>query len=82
MQNLPTEVFGSPSDFGVDMGDNGSPDGAEVDLIDPQLLAGVPAVIVAVGVGGQPGGGAGAACLLYTSPSPRDQRGTRMPSSA
>ena len=22
------------------------------------------------------------ACLLYTSPSPRDQRGTRMPSSA
>ena len=23
-----------------------------------------------------------AACLLYTSPSPRDQRGTRMPSSA
>ena len=24
----------------------------------------------------------GATCLLYTSPSPRDQRGTRMPSSA
>ena len=24
----------------------------------------------------------GAACLLYTSPSPRDQRGSRMPSSA
>ena len=23
-----------------------------------------------------------AACLLYTSPSPRDQRGSRMPSSA
>ena len=25
---------------------------------------------------------AGDACLLYTSPSPRDQRGSRMPSSA
>ena len=24
----------------------------------------------------------GMACLLYTSPSPRDQRGSRMPSSA
>ena len=24
----------------------------------------------------------GAVCLLYTSPSPRDQRGSRMPSSA
>ena len=24
----------------------------------------------------------GQACLLYTSPSPRDQRGSRMPSSA
>ena len=27
-------------------------------------------------------GGRGKACLLYTSPSPRDQRGSRMPSSA
>ena len=26
--------------------------------------------------------GLAAACLLYTSPSPRDQRGSRMPSSA
>ena len=26
--------------------------------------------------------GIGGACLLYTSPSPRDQRGSRMPSSA
>ena len=26
--------------------------------------------------------GKGAICLLYTSPSPRDQRGSRMPSSA
>ena len=28
------------------------------------------------------GGGEGVNCLLYTSPSPRDQRGSRMPSSA
>ena len=27
-------------------------------------------------------GGATSYCLLYTSPSPRDQRGSRMPSSA
>ena len=27
-------------------------------------------------------GGQTVACLLYTSPSPRDQRGSRMPSSA
>ena len=27
-------------------------------------------------------GGASSGCLLYTSPSPRDQRGSRMPSSA
>ena len=27
-------------------------------------------------------GGAAYDCLLYTSPSPRDQRGSRMPSSA
>ena len=26
--------------------------------------------------------GGGKTCLLYTSPSPRDQRGSRMPSSA
>ena len=26
--------------------------------------------------------GGGTGCLLYTSPSPRDQRGSRMPSSA
>ena len=29
-----------------------------------------------------PKGSLKAACLLYTSPSPRDQRGSRMPSSA
>ena len=29
-----------------------------------------------------PGGEVHISCLLYTSPSPRDQRGSRMPSSA
>ena len=29
-----------------------------------------------------PTGYTGTGCLLYTSPSPRDQRGSRMPSSA
>ena len=31
---------------------------------------------------GTPAGGSFSGCLLYTSPSPRDQRGSRMPSSA
>ena len=30
----------------------------------------------------QPGNPVYYSCLLYTSPSPRDQRGSRMPSSA
>ena len=33
-------------------------------------------------LGGEPAFAALLACLLYTSPSPRDQRGSRMPSSA
>ena len=49
LQNLPPKIFGGPSDLGVDMGDDGGPDRAEVDLIDPQLLAGVLAIIVAAG---------------------------------
>ena len=36
-----------------------------------------PPAIAAPGITGSTG-----ACLLYTSPSPRDQRGSRMPSSA
>ena len=35
-----------------------------------------------VGVWGSTPLGTASACLLYTSPSPRDQRGSRMPSSA
>ena len=45
----------------------------------------VYALIIAGGGGGTGVGGGGAggySCLLYTSPSPRDQRGCRMPSSA
>ena len=34
------------------------------------------------GNGGQGGNGGGSGCLLYTSPSPRDGRISRMPSSA
>ena len=37
-------------------------------------------VVVQTQNGGEPG--ADISCLLYTSPSPRDQRGSRMPSSA
>ena len=48
------------------------------DISDPGILtqlaveAGVDAEVFAQAIG----------CLLYTSPSPRDQRGSRMPSSA
>ena len=40
------------------------------------LGAGVALGLAAIGTGMSQG------CLLYTSPSPRDQRGSRMPSSA
>ena len=49
-------------------------------MLSDQTLAGVSIagsvffIIIAIG--------AGMHCLLYTSPSPRDQRGSRMPSSA
>ena len=54
-------------------------------------VAGFPAIThskspngkLAIGLIGVGGRGRGhVACLLYTSPSPRDQRGSRMPSSA
>ena len=38
--------------------------------------------IVGTAVGAAMAGMRPVACLLYTSPSPRDQRGSRMPSSA
>ena len=45
-------------------------------MIDLVLGGAVPRAAVAAAA--MPGG----TCLLYTSPSPRDQRGSRMPSSA
>ena len=42
-----------------------------------QTVGGVPAEAVALVTAAATG-----TCLLYTSPSPRDQRGSRMPSSA
>ena len=51
-------------------------------------LAGLPGTLLLIGAAGAapisssvPGNPA-KSCLLYTSPSPRDQRGSRMPSSA
>ena len=54
---------------------------------DPQNLtvnAGTAATFVAIGTATFPSNipAKFATCLLYTSPSPRDQRGSRMPSSA
>ena len=48
------------------------PDRAEVNPV-PELSGGTTAISVPEG---------SEVCLLYTSPSPRDQRGSRMPSSA
>ena len=45
------------------------------------LLIGVIACVVQMAISG-PGLYQNLFCLLYTSPSPRDQRGSRMPSSA
>ena len=42
----------------------------------------LPGVVVAYALGLPFSLGAFVFCLLYTSPSPRDQRGSRMPSSA
>ena len=49
---------------------------------DGSLITGVAATTVGVLTGEAPLEFEGVTCLLYTSPSPRDQRGSRMPSSA
>ena len=59
--------------FGVP-GRISAPTGAEVEPLDESAVMEIAAQIQA-----EP---AIEACLLYTSPSPRDQRGSRMPSSA
>ena len=58
----------------------------KINLVNPANKRNIDIIVVGTGLAG----GAAAAslaelgynCLLYTSPSPRDQRGSRMPSSA
>ena len=57
-----------------------APDGA-ADVLVVNTCRKAPAVLVAFLSLSESGGGH-MICLLYTSPSPRDQRGSRMPSSA
>ena len=59
-------------------GNCGFTDGSDRNSIDARSLAG------GMRHNGEPGGGGGNSrgCLLYTSPSPRDKRQSRMPSSA
>ena len=45
-------------------------------------ISDIDGIIVATGPGNFTSLRVGISCLLYTSPSPRDQRGSRMPSSA
>ena len=52
----------------------------EVPLNSPEPIQSIS--LLAKAFGEQAVIGAGTVCLLYTSPSPRDQRGSRMPSSA
>ena len=56
------------------------PDGMVISLPDPDALG--PAIKAAVAAGVPVITMNSGFCLLYTSPSPRDQRGSRMPSSA
>ena len=81
-------AFSSGFDLTV-FGDEGpSPAGGRVPADTGRLMADAlertSPVLVAALHGHVVGGGLvlAAACLLYTSPSPRDQRGSRMPSSA
>ena len=62
--------------------------GRSLALVVRELASPDAKVVVAAGSGGNGGGGLVAArhltnaCLLYTSPSPRDRQKSRMPSSA
>ena len=67
------ESFPAAMRIGGDMVSQGNMLGA--DLIQSAQLAFVDGMIASAWVGA-------IICLLYTSPSPRDQRGSRMPSSA
>ena len=63
---------------GVPVGDE------DIEAMVANAEAGFPDVTMSRTHPGRPSMGDGPArtCLLYTSPSPRDQRGSRMPSSA
>ena len=63
----------------------GAPGTRETDLLtSDKMLTHIDALVLAGGsaLGLDAASGVSNACLLYTSPSPRDQRGSRMPSSA
>ena len=55
--------------------------GIELNTIDIALFTALTALLIGFGFKSAPALLA-STCLLYTSPSPRDQRGSRMPSSA
>ena len=61
------------SGWGRSGGDNEAPDRLEVNTVNEIVKSGDEVKLTVR---------TPYACLLYTSPSPRDQRGTRMPSSA
>ena len=67
----PLDVKVSAGEFFGVFGPNGAGKSTFIKLLTGQLRPSIGAVEVL-----------GINCLLYTSPSPRDQRGSRMPSSA
>ena len=75
MQNKATELFSDWADIGKDegMAEAHSP---AVNQILEQTLSGNKSHFNFIDAG------CGNGCLLYTSPSPRDRYGSRMPSSA
>ena len=58
------------------------PDSAQEKPLRGQVVAVGPGKLMDSGNRGELSVDVGDTCLLYTSPSPRDQRGSRMPSSA
>ena len=71
----PDFVGGFGDTFSIDLDGNGTDDFI-IEQFGPMLTVQVPVI----GTGNNPY--YYITCLLYTSPSPRDQRGSRMPSSA
>ena len=68
--SFPVDVITPPTNIGFAAGCNFGAKGAEAELL------------IMLNPDAFPETGWFEACLLYTSPSPRDQRGSRMPSSA